>query len=120
MPGMKPAAEQLAEAYPDLIAVAHGATHRGQQVTNDHAQNSMSRNTAAVYALRARPSAPVSTPLTWDEVEAGKTRPDDWTVSTLPHRVVQMGDRFAPVVQGGQSLPRSRNVARAVGVRMRR
>jgi bifunctional non-homologous end joining protein LigD len=98
-------AEELAAAHPDLIAVAHGATHRGQQVTIDHAQNSIGRNTAAVYTLRARPNAPVSTPLTWDEVEAGKVRPADWTLHTLPQRVMQLGDLFSPVLKGGQSLP---------------
>jgi DNA primase len=46
-----------------------------------------------------------STPLTWEEVEAGEVRPDDWTLRTLPQRVMQLGDLFASVLQGGQSLP---------------
>jgi len=103
---VKGVAEQLATAHPERIAVAHGATHRGQQVTVGHAQNSIGRNTAGVYTLRARPGAPVSTPLTWQETEAGKIRPDDWTLRTIPHRVMQMGDLFAPVLQGAQSLPK--------------
>ena len=102
---VKALAEQLAAAYPDLIAVAHGATHRGRQVTIDHAQNSIGHNTAAPYTLRARPNAPVSTPLTWNEVEAGQVRPSDLTLRVLPQRFRQMGDLFAPVLQGGQYLP---------------
>jgi bifunctional non-homologous end joining protein LigD len=102
---VKTLAEQLATAYPDLIAVAHGATHRGRQVTIDHAQNSIGRNTAAPYTLRALPGATVSTPLTWDEVEAGQIRPSDLTLRVLPQRLRQMGDLFAPVLQGGQHLP---------------
>jgi len=97
--------EQLVAAYPDLIAVAHGATHRGHQVTVDHAQNSIGRNTAAPYTLRARPNAPVSTPLTWNEVEVGQVRPSDLTLRVLPQRLRQMGDLFAPVLQGSQYLP---------------
>ena len=95
-------------------------THQGQQVTVDYAQNSIGRNTAGVYTLRARPTATVSTPLTWEEIEAGKIRPDDWTPRTIPHPVMQMGDLFAPVLQGAQSLPKQGNAARAAGVRMQR
>ncbi|MBC7261718.1 MAG: DNA polymerase domain-containing protein [Chloroflexi bacterium] len=102
---VKTLAERLAVSYPDLIAVAHGATHRGHQVTIDHAQNSIGRNTAAPYTLRARPGAPVSTPLTWSEVEAGQISPADLNLHTLSERLQQVGDLFAPVLQGGQRLP---------------
>jgi bifunctional non-homologous end joining protein LigD len=98
-------AEKLAEAHPDLFAVAHGSTHRGRQVTIDHAQNSTGRNTAAPYTARALPGAPVSTPLTWDEVEAGRIRPSDFALKTVPERVERLGDLFAPVLTGGQHLP---------------
>jgi bifunctional non-homologous end joining protein LigD len=102
---VKSVVEALAAAHPKRIAVAHGATHRGRQVTIDHAQNSMGRNTAAPYTLRALPGAPVSTPLTWDEVEAGQVRPADLTLHAIPERVQRMGDLFAPVLRGDQHLP---------------
>jgi bifunctional non-homologous end joining protein LigD len=102
---VKDVAEQLSAKYPDLIAVAHGATHRGRQVTVDYAQNSIGRNTAAPYTLRALPGAPVSAPLTWDEVEAGRIRPADLTLRTMPGRVAEKGDLFAEVLQGDQRLP---------------
>jgi len=101
---VKALAEQLAAVYPDLIAVARGATHRGRQVTIDHAQNSIGRNTAAPYTLRALPGAPVSMPLTWNEVKDGRLHPADLTLSVVPERVHQMSDLFAPVLQGGQHL----------------
>jgi len=102
---VKSVAEDLAAAHPDLIAVAHGATHQGTTVTIDHAQNSIGRNTAAPYTLRAHVGAPVSTPLTWEEVEAGTVRPRDFTIHTVPERVQALGDLFAPVLAGGQHLP---------------
>lgn len=101
---VKALAEELADAYPDLIAVAHGATHRGRQVTIDHAQNSIGRNTAAPYTLRAQLGAPVSTPLTWAEVEVGRIRPADLTLRVLPQRLQQVGDLFAAVLEAGQYL----------------
>ncbi len=102
---VKGVAEQLAAAHPELIAVAHGATHQGSRVTVDYAQNSVGRNTAAPYTLRARAHAPVSAPLSWDEVAAGQIRPTDLTLHTVPERVEQIGDLFAPVLQADQRLP---------------
>ena len=103
---VKSLAEELEAAHPKLIAVSHGPTHRGKHVTIDHAQNSVGRNTAAPYTVRARPGAPVSTPLTWREVEDGKVRPGDLTLETVPRRLKKLGDLFAPVLAGGQRLPR--------------
>ncbi|MEX1158637.1 MAG: hypothetical protein WEC79_06890, partial [Thermomicrobiales bacterium] len=98
-------ADRLAAADPDLIAVAHGRTHQGRQVTIDHAQNSIGRNTAAPYTVRAVPGAPVSAPVTWDEVEAGRLHPADLTLRTMRARIANVGDLFAPVLLGGQHLP---------------
>ena len=102
---VKDLAEHLAEVHPTLFAVAHGSTHRGKLVTVDHAQNSVGRNTAAPYTVRALPEAPVSTPLTWDEVEKGKLKPADFTLKSVPKRIKRLGDLFAPVLEGGQHLP---------------
>lgn len=102
---IKTLAQQLAAASPDLITVAHGSTHRGRQVTIDYTQNSIGRNTAAPYTLRARPHAPVSAPMTWEEIEAGHLCPGDLTIHVIPDRVRRLGDLFAPVRQGDQPLP---------------
>jgi bifunctional non-homologous end joining protein LigD len=101
----KSIAQQLEQASPDLVDVAHGATHKGNQVTFDYAQNSIGRNTAAPYTLRARPGATVSAPLSWDEVEAGKVRPADFTLKNMRQRVEQLGDMFKPVLKRKQRLP---------------
>ena len=102
---VKSIAERLAIAFPTLVAVAHGATHRGAQVTIDHAQNSIGRNTAAPYTLRARVAHPVvSTPLRWRELEAGGIDPDAFTPDVVLDRVQRLGDLFAPVMQGSQHL----------------
>jgi bifunctional non-homologous end joining protein LigD len=97
-------AEALADKHPGLFAVARGSTHRGTHVTVDHAQNSIGRNTAAPYTVRGRPGAPVSTPVTRDEIEAGTIRPSDFTLRTVPERLDRLGDLFAPVLKGGQRL----------------
>ena len=106
-------AERLAERFPTLLAVAHGATHSGSHVTIDYAQNSIGRNTAAPYSLRGRSPQPVvSTPLTWDEVAAGKIQPTECTPTAALERVQRVGDLFARAQQRGQQLPHREHLRR--------
>jgi bifunctional non-homologous end joining protein LigD len=98
-------AKRLADQHPDLIATASGGTHAGTKVTIDHAQNSIGRNTAAPYTLRARPGAPVSAPVSWDEVKSGRIRPDQFTLKTVPKRVTKFGDLWADALKLRQKLP---------------
>ena len=102
---VKALAQRLAASAPELIAVAHGATHRGGQVTIDYAQNSLGRNTAAAYTVRAQRHATVSAPLTWDEVAAGAIHPSDLTLRTMPERLRHLGDLYAPALLADQRLP---------------
>ena len=102
---VKAVGQQLAESYPDLIALAHGATHQGGLVTVDYAQNSLGRNTAAPYTLRAHPDHPtVSTPLTWEELQNGTIDPVDLTPRMVLERIERLGDLFASVLRADQRL----------------
>jgi bifunctional non-homologous end joining protein LigD len=98
-------ARRLADRFPDLIASASGGTHVGAKVTIDHAQNSIARNTAAPYTLRARPGAPVSSPVSWSEVESGEIRPEQFTLRNVPRRVEQIDDPWVGALTLRQRLP---------------
>ena len=102
---VKAMGQQLATTYPELIALAHGSTHQGGRVTIDYAQNSEGRNTAAPYTLRAsNPQPAVSTPLTWEELDAGTIDPTDLTPQVVLERVQRLGDLFAPVLHTDQHI----------------
>ncbi len=74
-------------------------------MTVDYAQNSLGRNTAAPYTLRAHPDHPtVSTPLTWEELDAGTITPASFSPLVILERVSRMGDLFAPVLQADQRI----------------
>jgi bifunctional non-homologous end joining protein LigD len=99
-------AQRMTAADPGLFALPRGSTHEGARVTIDYAQNSIGRNTAAPYTLRASADHPVvATPLSWQEVEVGGFRPDDLTPQVVLDRVRQQGDLFAPVLQTPTALP---------------
>ncbi len=102
---VKEVGNELASNYPNLIAPARGATHEGGHVTVDYAQNSLGRNTATPYTVRAHLDHPtVSTPLTWEELDAGKITPATLTPQVVLERVSRMGDLFVPVLQANQRL----------------
>ena len=98
-------ASRLSASSGGLVRLPHGATHRGEGVFVDYAQNGYGRNTAAPYTLRAKPDAPASTPLGWSEVARGGFMPADFTLRTAPERLRTQGDLFAPVLQTAQALP---------------
>src|SRR5260370_4252018 len=102
---VKTVGQQLATTYPDLIAIAHGLTHRGGRVTIDYAQNSVGRNTAAPYTICAgAPHPMVSTPLTWEELDAGNIHPADLTPQVVLERIGPLDYLFAPVLQTDQHI----------------
>lgn len=68
----------------------------------DHLQNIKGKTIVGVYAVRPRPGAPVSTPVSWDELAT--CDPDRFTIRTVPDRVAALGDIFAPVLVDRQSI----------------
>lgn len=103
---VKATAQQLAERRPALVTMASGSTHRGDAVTIDYAQNSIGRNTAAPYTIRAGASRPqVSMPLSWEEIAEGGIHPADMTPQLALERAQTLGDLFAPALLASQRLP---------------
>jgi bifunctional non-homologous end joining protein LigD len=60
----------------------------------DYLQNILGKTLATAYSARASDFAGVSTPLTWDEVDAG-VDPTDFTIRTAPARFAEVGDLWA-------------------------
>ena len=81
---------------------------REGKVFVDWSQNDEHKTTVSVYSLRARERPTVSTPLTWEEVEALRTR-DPRTLTFIAAdvlaRVAEHGDLFGPVASLAQTLP---------------
>lgn len=92
----------LAAANPDDLTMEWDKPKRKGKVFIDHNRNAFGQTVASAYSVRPRPGAPISAPVTWEEVET--VRNGDVTMLTLWDRVQRFGDLFAPVVQGGQTL----------------
>jgi len=79
---------------------------RKGKVFIDWSQNSRHKTTVCAYSLRARPRPTVSTPVTWDEVEAAAGgAPLSFEAPEVIERVEQRGDLWEPTATMEQALP---------------
>ena len=100
-------AQLLEKQHPGLVVSNMAKDLRHGKVLVDWSQNDEHKTTSAVYSLRARERPTVSTPVTWDEVERGRTDPASLTfeAADVLRRVAELGDLFAPTLSIEQELP---------------
>ena len=79
-------AKILVARHPELATIDRSVDRRAGRVYVDYVQNGRGRLLAAAYTVRARPGAPVSVPLDWDEV-TDDLDPGAFTVRTVPDRM---------------------------------
>jgi DNA ligase D-like protein (predicted polymerase) len=75
---------------------------RGERIFVDYNQNARDRTIASAYSVRPKPGAPVSAPVSWDELP--EVAPEDFTVATMPARFADVGDRHAAIDDVAHSL----------------
>ena len=75
-------ARELERRLPDLVTTSWWKEERGERVFVDFNQANRDRTIAGAYSPRPLPGAPVSMPLTWDELPDADPR--DFTVWTAP------------------------------------
>jgi len=63
----------------------------------DYNQNARDHTMAAAYSVRGVPNGTVSTPITWEEIDA--VEPGDCTMATVPARFGELGDLHAEIDQ---------------------
>jgi bifunctional non-homologous end joining protein LigD len=79
-------------------------------------RNAYAHTAVAPYAVRARPSAPVATPLRWEELSDPAIRPDRFTIADVPARLARDGDAWADLRTHAQPLGAARRrLERALG-----
>jgi bifunctional non-homologous end joining protein LigD len=98
-------AQALAAHEPGLVTAEYKVDRRPRgRVLVDYNQNAWGRTLASVYSVRPKPHAPVSTPVTWGEVEKGISI-EDFRMDNLPARVARRGDLWAPLLDARGRFP---------------
>jgi bifunctional non-homologous end joining protein LigD len=92
-------AEGLEAAHPSLVVSRMTKAVRPGKVFLDWSQNNTAKTTVAPYSLRARTRPTVSTPVTWEEVEACTDAEDlVFTADQVLDRVDRLGDLLGSLV----------------------
>lgn len=94
----------LAHVMPDVATVERMKAKRGGRLYLDALQNGYGKTIIAPYSLRDTPQATVSAPLDWSEVGVDLD-PTAFNLKTMPGRIANVGDFFAPVRRTKQALP---------------
>jgi bifunctional non-homologous end joining protein LigD len=117
-------AADLARRLPDAFTINPVKAARRGKIYLDYLRNGRGATAVAAYSARARPGAPVSAPLAWEELE-GPVRSGDFTVRTVPERLAALpADPWGDVASVRQSITApmraSLGLARAPAPRARR
>jgi bifunctional non-homologous end joining protein LigD len=87
---MKALADSMAGDDPDKYVSTITKSKRKGKILIDYLRNGRGATAVAPYSTRARPGAPVSMPLSWDEL-GGAIGPNYFTVNNAPARIAQLG-----------------------------
>src|SRR5213595_1255570 len=93
---------ELERRLPGEVTTKWWKEERGERIFVDYNQNARDRTIASAYSVRPKPGAPVSAPVTWDELT--EVAPEDFTVETMPARFAEVGDRHAAINDVAHSL----------------
>src|ERR1051325_890110 len=92
----KAVAQPFVESHGSGMTLQIKKEHRKGKVLLDVFRNRTSQTIVAAYSVRGLPGAPVSTPLSWEELETLET-PKVFTLQGVPERVQQNGDPWEAI-----------------------
>ncbi|HEY0674242.1 MAG TPA: non-homologous end-joining DNA ligase [Longimicrobiales bacterium] len=94
----KEIANVLEAQFPRLVTAEYRVAKRPKgRVLVDYNQNAWGRTLASIYSVRPKPKAPVSTPVTWEEIEAG-IHIEDFRLDNVRERLEEVGDLWKPLL----------------------
>jgi bifunctional non-homologous end joining protein LigD len=89
----------LSNQHTSLLTAEYKVAKRPQgHVLVDYNQNAWGRTLASIYSVRPRKGAPVSIPVTWEEIERGVTI-EQFNIRNAATRIAKVGDLWKPLLQ---------------------
>jgi bifunctional non-homologous end joining protein LigD len=110
----------VAARDPERLTVEWRKAKRAGRLLLDTNRNGYAQTVVAPYSVRARPGAPVATPIDWREL--GRAEPRSWTVANVRRRLARKPDPWAGLPDHGRPFAAARErldelLARASGTR---
>lgn len=97
-------ADLLGRRHPDRLTTEVRKKARVDRIFIDYLRNEYAQTTVAPYAVRARPGAPVATPLDWDELSASDMGPRRYNVDNIFRRLGRKSDPWGDLDEEAQGL----------------
>lgn len=101
-------ADALAARHPKELTTETRKAQRRGRLFLDYLRNAYAQTSVPPYAVRARPGAPVATPLTWDELDDPDLDAGRYHVDNVLERIARVGDPWVDFYEGGVSLTAAR------------
>ena len=95
----------LQRLHPKDITLEWSIPKRTGKIFMDYNMNVRGKTLNVAYSPRGEPGAPVSMPLTWEELAGA--HPLDFTMANAPERLARTGDRWKDALPKKQSLERA-------------
>jgi bifunctional non-homologous end joining protein LigD len=95
----------LMKSHPKEITLDWAVEKRTGRIFIDYNMNVRGKTLNVAYSPRGVPGAPVSMPLTWEELEAAEVM--DFTIKSAPGRLERTGDRWQDAISKKYSLSRA-------------
>ena len=95
----------LMRLHPKDITQEWSVPKRTGKIFMDYNMNVRGKTLNVAYSPRGEPGAPVSMPLTWDELAGA--HPLDFTIANAAERLAQTGDRWRDALTRKQSLEKA-------------
>lgn len=97
-----------AERDRDVFTIEQRKAKREGRILIDVMRNAYAHTAVAPYSVRPRARAPVATPLHWEELSDRATRPDGFTLRTVPGRLEREGDPWRDIGRHAVGLAAAR------------
>ncbi len=96
-------AETVVALQPDRYVAVASKAQRKDKIYVDYLRNGRGATFICPYSMRARPGAPVATPVTWEELDT--IDPTSFTIETVPRRIGALSaDPWAELAEVKQGL----------------
>ncbi len=94
------------EILPQKTTMERKIERREGKLYLDYLQNVQGKTLVSPYSPRPKAGAPVSMPLSWEEIEKGNFSPRNFNIQSTVSKVREQGDLFAPVLTDKQFIPK--------------